>query len=383
MLYLMVGLSLPDLGLWGSLSAIAMIGCAVLGLETGSLTARQAVSTSPGDFRQLGGAISAAIFINSFPLIFALFFIDIFSWTIKLSLFIIIITESFCFEMRKLLIGIGKVRQAAEADLLKSAMWVPPFVIGVEAGAIRLSLETALAAWTVGSIFAASFCHFSFYGLRPGSISIAALLRINPVNGLIILFSGLIAMATEVSPRLLVVSTGNLEGAGVITFFSGFIFSIPLLVWSSTIGVDYKVILSRSISGDIQEFRALLLQTLTRGLVITALCLVVSAIFLYAFILWDGRSILLANYGIFLIMTIIPFFYWAGTCFSIVLHFKNRDRLIAVLRTFSLILGGFVWSVGPSSLISAVVSVLVAYGAFAVGCFSYLRGIVWGPLPVR
>jgi len=147
--------------------------------------------------------------------------------------------------------------------------------------------------------------------------------------------SGLSLLAIEISGRVSLQMAGLQVEAGVYTFYAGFIFAIPLFVWSASVVFDHAKILTTFENHNIKESNRLILIMIKRSLKICFL-LVVFLFFGFDTLLKVVDKVEYINHvNSFFLFLLVPFIHIIDSHIYYVLYVRGMDKEIS----FSLVIG--------------------------------------------
>jgi O-antigen/teichoic acid export membrane protein len=150
--------------------------------------------------------------------------------------------------------------------------------------------------------------------------------------------------------------------AGVYTFYAGFIFAIPLFVWSASVAFDHAKILTAFENHDIKESNKLIVIMIKRSLKIC---------FLLSLFLFFGFEYLLEIVGKdeytdymsgFFIFLLVPFIHILDSHIYYVLYVRGMDKEIAFSSTIGFICMAIfqIYTMLEMGITSVILSILIA-----------------------
>ena len=150
--------------------------------------------------------------------------------------------------------------------------------------------------------------------------------------------------------------------AGVYTFYSGFIFAIPLFVWSASVAFDHKKILTAFENHDIKVSNKLILIMIKRSLKI---CFLLSLLLFFGFetlLEMVGKDKYLEHMNSFFLFLLVPFIHILDSHIYYVLYVRGMDKEIAASSII-----GFVFlavfqffTLYEFGIVSAILSIIIA-----------------------
>ena len=148
--------------------------------------------------------------------------------------------------------------------------------------------------------------------------------------------SGLFLVLIELSGRISLQLAGLNIQAGVYTLYAGFIFSIPLFVWSSSVAFDHPEIIKSHENGNIIQSDRLVIVMLKRSLVI-CFSLIFLLFFAFDILIYIVEKKEYSNYiNQFHLFLLVPIVHVFDTHLYYMLYTRHMDKLIAI----SAIVGG-------------------------------------------
>ena len=364
-------LSVTEVGFYGFITASIFVAVYMSGYEHGNYSARQIIKCKTLSCREKSVSsltiFSFIMFVIISPLVFYLTASnEIYKYISILYFFIIAYGESYIAEHKKVLISLGHPFYTGIVDFVKSGVWVYLLIPLVMFGWIDLNLNIILLMWLVFVAIGTFLIFFklrSFYKIK----NLIARPVFNKYKNQIysstpFFLSGLSLLAIEVSGRFSLQMAGLQIEAGVYTFYSGFIFAIPLFVWSASVAFDHKKILTAFENDDIKISNKLILIMIKRSLKI---CLLLSLLLFFSFetlLEIVGKGEYLEHMNSFFLFLLVPFIHILDSHIYYVLYARGMDKEIA---TSSII--GFIFlavfqafTLSNFGMTSAIVSIIVA-----------------------
>ena len=150
--------------------------------------------------------------------------------------------------------------------------------------------------------------------------------------------------------------------AGVYTFYAGFIFAIPLFVWSSSVAFDHSKIIESHESGNSIKSDSLVIAMLKRSLII-CFSLIIFLYFAFDLLIYMTKKEEYSNYiNQFHLFLIVPIVHVIDTHLYYMLYTRNMDKLIAI----SAVIGGIClvifqyFTIGNNGISSVIFSIILA-----------------------
>jgi len=291
---------------------------------------------------------------------------EIYKYISILYFFIIAYGESYMAEHKKILISLGHPFYTGMVDFVKTGVWVYLLIPLVLFGWMDIDLNTIQLMW---SVFVAIGAFLIFFKLR-GFYKIKNLIArptFNKYKNQIysstpFFLSGLSLLAIEISGRISLQMAGLQVEAGVYTFYAGFIFAIPLFVWSASVAFDHAKILTAFENHDIKESNKLIVIMIKRSLKIC---------FLLSLFLFFGFEYLLEIVGKdeytdymngFFIFLLVPFIHILDSHIYYVLYVRGMDKEIAFSSTIGFICMAIfqIYTMLEMGITSVILSILIA-----------------------
>jgi hypothetical protein len=109
-------------------------------------------------------------------------------------------------------------------------------------------------------------------------------------NQIIIFYNGLSFLFIEVSARLILKLKGDSTELGLYTLYSGFVLSIPILIWSATLAIDYRNILDAVQKNKMIEFKIKVEKNFIRGFFYWMVLTIMSIIAIFIYLKYFGKK---------------------------------------------------------------------------------------------
>lgn len=364
-------LSVIEVGFYGFITASIFIAVYMSGFEHGNYSSRQIIQCKTLQCREKSVSSLTVFILIMFILVSPLVYYatasnEIYKYVSILYFFLIAYGESYIAEHKKILISLGHPFYTGIVDFVKSGVWVYLLIALEMFGWIELDLNIILLMWLV---FVAIGTFLIFYKLK--SFYKIKNLIVRPVfnkykkqiySSLPFFLSGLSLLVIEISGRVSLQMVGFQIEAGVYTFYSGFIFAIPLFVWSASVSFDHKKILTAFENHDVKVSNKLILIMIKRSLKI---CLLLSLLLFFSFetlLEIVGKGEYLEHMNSFFLFLLVPFIHILDSHIYYVLYARGMDKEIA---TSSII--GFMFlavfqafTLSNFGMTSAIVSIIVA-----------------------
>jgi len=364
-------LSVIEVGFYGFITASIFVAVYMVGFEHGNYSARQIIQCKTSSCREKSVSsltiFSLIMFVIISPLVFyATASNEIYKYISILYFFIIAYGESYIAEHKKVLISLGHPFYTGIVDFVKSGVWVYLLIPLVMFGWIDLDLNIILLMWLVFVALGAFLIFFklrSFYKIKNLIVRPVFNKYKNQIYSSTPFFlSGLSLLAIEISGRISLQMAGLQIEAGVYTFYSGFIFAIPLFVWSASVAFDHKKILTAFENHDIKVSNKLILIMIKRSLKI---CFLLSLLLFFGFetlLEMVGKDKYLEHMNSFFLFLLVPFIHILDSHIYYVLYVRGMDKEIAASSII-----GFVFlavfqffTLYEFGIVSAILSIIIA-----------------------
>jgi len=325
---------LSDFGRYMALVGGATLGGYLLGLESGTLLSRKLIKgPSPHTLGRLKSFLQLYQMLSLVVIIAALV-LGYFKVELTFLIFgLAVVSEAMFFELRKVLVALGKIYSAALVEFVKNSI-----LVGI------LFILNSVDGFTVGNMFI-GFATTSFLlsTYLTGSIWIS--LNMKEISGSFsfpfewrnfpILVHGGISILIEISGRFYFIAVDDPETAGIYSIFSGLVFVIPLLVYSGTMSVYFREAGERFLSGSV-EYLNFCRKFMAHSIIIYIGCVVFLLAIFNPVVQLLGKAGLLEYHDEFLFLLIVPIVYIVDSRYFYPLHFNGSDWQIAISS-----LGGF------------------------------------------
>jgi len=201
-----------------------------------------------------------------------------------------------------------------------------------------LNIEVILNAWAIGLISGAIVI---LYSLRKYIIFEKDLLNRSlnfTSNQFLIFFNGLSFLFIEVSGRLILKLKGDATDLGLYTLYSGFVLSIPILIWSGTLAIDYRNILNSVQKNKMIDFKIKVENNFIRSVFYWVFLTIMSVIAILIYLNYFSKKEFYDNINSYFLMLLIPLVNLFVTNLANVLHLNKKDNLIALAYAIGLTL---------------------------------------------
>jgi O-antigen/teichoic acid export membrane protein len=269
-------------------------------------------------------------------------------------------------EHKKLLISLGHPFYSGVVDFVKTGVWVYLLIPLVLFEQIDLNLNAILFIW---AIFVAIGTFLIFYKLR-GFYKVQNLfskLKFESYKNQIysstpFFLSGLSLLAVEISGRISLQMAGLQVEAGVYTFYTGFIFAIPLFVWSASVAFDHAKILTAFENHNVKESNRMIVTMIKRSLKI---CLLLTLFLFFGFealLEVVGKDEYADHIDSFFLFLLVPFIHIVDSHIYYVLYARGMDKEIAFSSTIGFICMAIfqIYTMLEMGITSVILSILIA-----------------------
>jgi len=337
-------LSVIEVGFYGFITASIFATVYIVGYEHGNYSARQIIKCKILSCREKSVSsltvFGLIMFIIISPMIYyATASSEIYEHISVLYFFIIAYGESYMAEHKKVLISLGHPFYTGMVDFVRTGAWVYLLIPLVLYGWMDINLNIILLMWAMFVAIGALMVFLKlrgFYKIK----NLIARLSFNTYKNQIysstpFFLSGLSLLAIEISGRVSLQMADLQIEAGVYTFYAGFIFAIPLFVWSASVVFDHAKILTTFENHNIKESNRLILIMIKRSLKICFL-LVVFLFFGFDTLLKMVDKVEYINHvNSFFLFLLVPFIHIVDSHIYYVLYVRGMDKEIS----FSLVIG--------------------------------------------
>jgi len=369
--YMARKLSVIDLGLYGFITATIFASVYISGLEYGHFAARQIINCN-NFLCQQKTVVNLTLFCLIMFVVVSPFSYLFISSKIALDLevfiliFIIIYGESYFAEHKKILISLNKPFYSAIVDFVKTGLWAYLIVFLVMLDVIELSITSILFMWSLFLVIACVLVFFKLIHYYDKAI-ILSLPSIKSYRKQIyssfpFFICGISLIIFEISGRLSLQFIDAQVEAGIYTLYSGFIFAIPLFVWSSSVAFDHSKIMIAHENGEIGKSDNLVLLMIKRSLLISL------ALVLFLFFTFDLLLTLIEkdefknSINDFYLFLLVPFFHIIDSHLHYMLYTRKKDKINSISSlsgVFLLVIIQFL-TISKYGLKAVIVSIILA-----------------------
>lgn len=365
-------LSVVDVGIYGFITAVIFSTVYLIGYEYGTYSAR-AILKCKNILCQEEVVSSLTVFglfmfLALSPV--AYYFTSangIFDHISMYCFFIIAYGESYIAEHKKVLVSLGHVVYAGMVDFIKTGVWVYFLIPSVFFGWLEINLNVILLVW---SLFISLGCILIFVKLKIYYKFTHFSKDINFQDyqekiyaSTPFLLSGLSILLIEIIGRASLQILGLQVEAGVYTFYAGFVFAIPLFIWSASVALDHAKIISSFEDGNESESNNLIL-IMTKRSIKLCLLLVIILVLGFGFLIdFVGNDEYSTNLGSFYLFLTVPFVHILDSHICYFLYVRGMDKKIAIssgIGVTFLILFQF-FTLQEWQLFSVIISILIAF----------------------
>jgi O-antigen/teichoic acid export membrane protein len=364
-------LSVIEVGFFGFIAASIFVATYMVGYEHGNYSARQIIKCKTLSCQEKSVSSLTIFGLMMFVIISPLVYYvtasnEIYKYIPILYFFIIAYGESYIAEHKKMLISLEYPFYAGIVDFVKTGVWVYLLILLVLFGWMDIDLNTILLMWSVFVTIGAFLIFLKlrdFYKIKNIIARPAFIKYKNQIYSSTPFFlSGLSLLAIEISGRVSLQMAGLQIEAGVYTFYAGFVFAIPLFVWSASVAFDHAKILTAFENNDIKESNKLILIMIKRSLKICLLLVI---------FLFFGFEVLLEivdkeeysdHMNSFFLFLLVPFIHILDSHIYYVLYVRGMDKEIATSSVIGLVcLAVFqIFTLFEFGIVSVVLSIIIA-----------------------
>jgi O-antigen/teichoic acid export membrane protein len=369
--YIARKLSVIDLGLYGFITATLFASVYISGLEYGHFAARQIINCR-NFLCQQKTVVNLTLFclimfvlVSPFSYLFISSKIALDS-EVFILIFVIIYGESYFAEHKKILISLNMPFYSAIVDFVKTGFWAYLIVILVMLGFIELSIFSILFIWALFLVIACVLVFFKLiqYYDKKLMLSLPSIksYRNQIYSSFPFFICGISLIIFEISGRLSLQFIDAQVEAGIYTLYSGFIFAIPLFVWSASVAFDHSKIMIAHENGEISKSDSLVITMIKRSLLI-CLSLVLFLFFTFEFILaLIAKEEYINSINDFYLFLIVPFVHIIDSHLHYMLYTRKKDILNSISSltgVFLLVIIQFL-TIAKYGLTSVILSIIFA-----------------------
>ena len=367
-----------EVGFFGFIAALIFATVFMVGFEYGNYSSRHIIKCQTFLCKQdtvvkltIFGLIMFCIFA---PLMYMVTFSfgdfnsyqSIIDYNVFVYFFVIAYCESYIAEHKKVLISLSYPIYSGIIDFVKSGIWAYLLIILVTFEWFELNIKSILSIWTLFVLIGAIllFIKLKIYYNKSIFFSLPSLniYRNQIYSSFPFFLSGLFLVLIELSGRISLQMTGLHIQAGVYTFYAGFIFAIPLFVWSSSVAFDHPKIIESHESGNTIKSDSLVIAMLKRSLMI-CFSLIIFLYFTFDLLIYLTEKEEYSNYiNQFHLFLIVPIVHVIDTHLYYMLYTRNMDKLIAI----SALMGGLFlvifqyFTISNNGITSVIFSIILA-----------------------
>ena len=364
-------LSVIEVGFYGFIAAAIFLTVFAVGFEYGHHSSRQIIKC-PTFLCKQKTVISLTVFGLIMFFIFSpisYYFIssnEINDYIPALYFFIIAYGESYIAEHKKILISLKCPVYSGVVDFVKTGAWAYLLIALVIFKWLELSLTSILFMWALFVVFGCILVFLKLKRYYKQSIFYSLpsfdTYKKQIYSSFPFFLSGLFLLIMEVSGRFSLQMIDLQVEAGVYTFYSGFIFAIPLFVWSASVAFDHAKILEAHEEGDTRKSDDLVIVMIRRSLLI---CLLLSV---FLFIVFDmllkivDKEEYMSHINEFYFFLLVPFIHVIDSHLYYMLYARGKDKLIALVSVISLIclITFQIFTVAELGITSIILSIVIA-----------------------
>jgi len=364
-------LSVAEVGFYGFIVASIFLSVYIVGYEYGKCSARQIIKCKTLSCQEEVVAsltiFGLMMFVVVVPAVYYVMAVnEIYQYISVLCFLVIIYGESYIAEHKKVLISLSHPLYSGVIDFIKSGLWVYLLIPLVLFGEIGIDLNIIFFIW---SVFVAIGVALVFLKLRSFYKKEHIVrkpefeqYREQIYSSTPFFLSGLSLLAIELSGRISLQLAGFQIEAGVYTFYAGFIFAIPLFVWSASVAPDHAKILTTFEKHGAKESNKLIVNMTKKSLKI---CFVLSALLFFGFenlLAVVNKNEYLDYIDSFTLFLLAPFVHILDSHIYYVLYVKGMDKEIAISSVvgFLCLLVFQIFTLSTLGIVSVILSIIVA-----------------------
>jgi O-antigen/teichoic acid export membrane protein len=364
-------LTIPELGFYGFITALIFSTVFLVGLEYGNYASRQIIKCKDLLCKQktvVGLSVFGLImFFTVSP--FAYYFFhstNLNSLIYAFFFFILTYGESYLAEHKKILISLNHPFFCGVIDFIRSALWTYLLIILSSLNLLNLNLTSILFIWAVFVVlsFILVFIKLKEYYKYSLFFSMRSFndYKTQIFSSFPFFISGLSLIVFELSGRISLQFFGLYEQAGIYTLYSGFIFAIPIFVWSSSVAFDHPKIIESYENGDVFKSDHLVKEMIKRSLLICLILVILLYFGIDIVLSIINKEEYLSYIGQLYLFMIVPFIHIFDTHLYYMLLTRNLDKSIA----FSAIVGSIFlvifqyFTISSGGINSVILSIICA-----------------------
>jgi hypothetical protein len=335
-LYLAKYFDLQHMAQFGVVSAVIFLASYIIGMEGGSYAAREIGLKGNGQCNSSINTVLYILILMSCLTLPILYFIEhIFLSERSFLLLLMVFMEAYCTENRKILNIMEKPLLSSIIDLLKSAAWILPLMFYADKES--MSLEYIIKFWALGLLVSTIIMYKNFRKIYSLNKFYFQNIKEALNKGKLILTYGFYLIFCETSAKIILKIKGSDADLAAYTIFSGFIFAIPVFVWSVTLAIDGRKIVESVTKGN-SKFNSANLDNLKKGLFFCMLFSGGSLLVLKMYLNFVSRTEYDEKIHEYYIMIFLPFVHVIMTNVWNYLHIKKEDGCIAIATIISFLL---------------------------------------------
>lgn len=344
-LYLSKNISVELFGEYGYLISLIFFLSLLVGFEAGTLQSRKIIECkSESEESYIYFTIIIETFIMWFICSIILFFlnleIDLYIFTIVISISLL---ESINTELKKILISKNLNLFSSYIDLIRVSLWSILYIFYIYIFHNNLiEFEFIFIFYLIGSLISFILIitklkpNFRIEFFKKNSAFFE-----NKIKTLPFFIYGLSLLFYEISGRFILKYLGLQFDLGIFTFYSSFIFSISLFIWSFNVSFVHKDILTLFSQNlyklAYKKIKNLIFRSLLLFFLISIFVFVAIHVMINYFNLQEYRI----NLYSFLLFFMIPFLNILDTQFNYFLYGHKKDSSIGVISFISILFFGF------------------------------------------
>ena len=335
-----------EVGFYGFIAALIFATVFLVGFEYGNYSSRHIIKCQTFLCKQdtvvkltIFGLIMFCIFA---PLMYMATFSfgdfssyqSIIDYNVVVYFLVIAYCESYIAEHKKILISLRYPVYSGIIDFVKSGIWAYLLIILVTFEWFELNIRSILLIWAlfvlIGVILLAIKLKKYYSKVIFFSMPSINIYKNQIYSSFPFFLSGLFLVLIELSGRISLQMAGLHIQAGVYTFYAGFIFAVPLFVWSSSVALDHSKIIESHESGEIIKSDSLVIVMLKRSIMI---CFSLIIFLYFAFdllIKMTEKEEYSSHINQFHLFLLVPILHVIDTHLYYMLYTRHLDKLIAI-----------------------------------------------------
>ena len=344
MFFLARSVSLETLGVFGLYWAGLQLACTLLTLDVYAHTTRLLLNGSNNRVVLLSlhfGFVVLA-FLSIGPMVAILFYFNIQNVTFFIVVFFVIhlAFEVLASEVGRLLVPLGKPLASNLVLFLRTAVWVAPLVVGLEAGLLQPTIVTILLFWLAGSVLAVVLAFFVLFSVSGRFYPLFSLKWCQDalMSAWLFLMATLVFRGVLGLDRFLVESFLGIEVVGIYALYASVSLGVLGLIESGVSAWRFPDLLAAIQEKNVPRAFSCLRVFVKQNLIASA-GLMSSVAILFPVAIWFFLDeVYRQHISAFFILVLGVFFYCASMPFHYVIYSFREDRFLLIIYSISLVI---------------------------------------------